>query len=205
MTKKLYLMRHGQTRFNVQKRIQGASDSPLTELGIEQAKMARIFFENQGIKFNRIYSSTQERACDTAEIVSGRTDYIRLKGLKEWDFGAFEAQSEYLNPPLDLEHIGQAYGDYFVTYGGEGARQVRQRMMRTVGEIISQAAEGETILAVTHGAAISQYFREALAVYPDNLTTPNCSIFNFVFDGDKVSMPLVYDPINDKILYKEEN
>ncbi|MBP2623882.1 histidine phosphatase family protein [Streptococcus oricebi] len=205
MTKRLYLMRHGETRFNVQKRIQGASDSPLTELGIEQAKMARKFFENQGIKFDRIYSSTQERACDTAEIVSGRRDYIRLKGLKEWDFGAFEAQSEYLNPPLDLEHIGTAYGDYFVTYGGEGARQVRHRMIMTVEEIISQATEGETILAVTHGAAISQYFREVLAVYPDNLTTPNCSIFNFIFDGGKVSMPLVYDPINDKILYKEED
>ena len=203
MTKKLYLMRHGQTRFNVQKRIQGASDSPLTELGIKQAKMARRFFENQGIRFDRVYSSTQERACDTAEIVSGRTDYTRLKGLKEWDFGAFEAQSEYLNPPLDLEHIGHAYGDYFVTYGGEGARQVRRRMMATIGEIISQTAEGETILAVTHGAAISQYFREALAIYPDDLTTPNCSIFNFVFEGDKVSMPVVYDPINNKVLYKE--
>ncbi|KTT85669.1 phosphoglycerate mutase, partial [Mammaliicoccus sciuri] len=38
MSKKLYLMRHGQTLFNEKKKIQGASDSPLTQLGIEQAR-----------------------------------------------------------------------------------------------------------------------------------------------------------------------
>ena len=41
MVKTFYVMRHGQTRFNLQGRIQGACDSPLTELGIEQAKSAR--------------------------------------------------------------------------------------------------------------------------------------------------------------------
>lgn len=44
MVKTFYLMRHGQTRFNVQGRIQGACDSPLTEEGIEQAKAARRYF-----------------------------------------------------------------------------------------------------------------------------------------------------------------
>ena len=44
MVKTFYLMRHGQTRFNVQGRIQGACDSPLTEEGIEQAKTARRYF-----------------------------------------------------------------------------------------------------------------------------------------------------------------
>lgn len=103
MQKTFYLMRHGQTLFNVQGRIQGACDSPLTELGIAQAKAARDYFEQEGIRFDSIYSSTQERACDTAELVTGRKDYIRLKGLKEWNFGSFEAHQEYLNPPLHKE------------------------------------------------------------------------------------------------------
>lgn len=88
MVKTFYVMRHGQTRFNLQGRIQGACDSPLTELGIEQAKSARQHFKKEGITFTRVYSSTQERACDTAELATGRTDYIRLKGLKEMDFGS---------------------------------------------------------------------------------------------------------------------
>lgn len=79
MVKTFYLMRHGQTRFNVQGRIQGACDSPLTDEGIEQAKAARRYFEQEGISFTRVYWSTQERACDTAELATGRVDYIRLK------------------------------------------------------------------------------------------------------------------------------
>ena len=49
MIKTFYLMRHGQTRFNVQWRIQGVCDSPLTEERIEQAKAARRYFEQDGI------------------------------------------------------------------------------------------------------------------------------------------------------------
>ena len=48
MVKTFYVMRHGQTRFNLQGRIQGACDSPLTELGIEQAKSARQHFKKRG-------------------------------------------------------------------------------------------------------------------------------------------------------------
>ena len=61
--KHLYLMRHGQTLFNVYRRIQGWCDSPLTELGIHQAKLAREKLKY--IPFDHYYSSTSERACDT--------------------------------------------------------------------------------------------------------------------------------------------
>ena len=71
MVKTLYLMRHGRTRFNEQKRIQGACDSPLTDEGISQAKAAAAYFEAHQLVFDEVYSSTQERACDTAELASG--------------------------------------------------------------------------------------------------------------------------------------
>lgn len=45
MKKTLYLMRHGQTLFNVRRKIQGACDSPLTELGIQQAGIASAYFD----------------------------------------------------------------------------------------------------------------------------------------------------------------
>lgn len=107
MTTKIYLMRHGQTLFNKLHKIQGASDSPLTAKGIRQAEIARDYFKNEGITFDVAYSSTSERASDTLEIVYGQDkDYHRLKGLKEWDFGPFEAESEHLNPSLP-------YGDFF--------------------------------------------------------------------------------------------
>ncbi|WP_049220013.1 phosphoglycerate mutase family protein [Enterococcus avium] len=49
MIKKLYLMRHGETLFNVLKKVQGACDSPLTEKGIQQAKLARDFFKKMAL------------------------------------------------------------------------------------------------------------------------------------------------------------
>ena len=63
--KHLYMMRHGQTLFNVRRRIQGSCDSPLTELGIKQAEAAKELIKD--ISFDHYYSSTAERASDTLE------------------------------------------------------------------------------------------------------------------------------------------
>ena len=70
MKKTLYLMRHGQTLFNLQHKIQGWCDAPLTELGIKQAQIASQYFKDNNIVFDHAYSSTSERACDTLEIVT---------------------------------------------------------------------------------------------------------------------------------------
>jgi len=70
--KDLYLMRHGQTFFNQEGLVQGACDSPLTELGQEQARQAGAYLKERCIRFGQLYSSTQERASDTLELVSGR-------------------------------------------------------------------------------------------------------------------------------------
>ena len=55
MTKTLYLMRHGQTVFNLKGRIQGASDSPLTALGVAQAQSAKEYFEKHLITIHSLY------------------------------------------------------------------------------------------------------------------------------------------------------
>lgn len=196
----LYLMRHGQTRFNLQGRIQGACDSPLTEEGKEQARAAGRYFQEQAISFDKIYSSTQERACDTAELVSGRTDCIRLKGLKEQDFGAFEGQQEYLNPPLQGD-IG--YGDYFVTFGGESYQDVRQRMVETIGGIMEEA-ENQSVLVVSHGAAIAQFFRQVLTDYPQ-VRMRNCAILTFDYEDGKYDLVSVVDPVNREVLYQQQS
>lgn len=189
-------MRHGQTRFNQQGRIQGACDSPLTDLGKEQALAAHQYFQEQGIEFDKMYSSTQERACDTAELVTGRTDYTRLKGLKEQDFGAFEGQQEYLNPPLQGD-IG--YGDYFVTFGGESYQDVRQRMEVTIGGIMEDA-DNQSVLVVSHGAAIAQFFRQVLTDYPQ-VRMRNCAILTFDYEDGKYDLLSVVDPVNREIIY----
>lgn len=86
-------MRHGQTLFNQRKKIQGFCDAPLTDLGINQAKIAGSYFKENNITFDQAYSSTSERASDTLELITDKS-YLRLKGLKEWNFGTFEGESE---------------------------------------------------------------------------------------------------------------
>lgn len=200
MTKTLYLMRHGQTRFNALKRIQGVCDSPLTQAGIEQARAAGAYLAQQVPEFDAVYASTQERAVDTAELVSGRTDIIRLKGLKEMDFGTFEGQSESLNPPLQP---GIGYGDYFVQHGGEGSMAVRARVVQTVRELLTQHPEGATLLAVSHAAAIAQFYRGVIP-NPPQVRLTNCAILKLTIDAGNFSLDEIYDPVGQTLLYVRE-
>lgn len=179
---KLYLMRHGETLFNTQKRVQGACDSPLTELGIEQAKLAKSYFEQEGIHFDAVYSSTQERATDTAKLVSGYEQVVQLKGLKEMNFGQFEAQPEMLLPKHRPGAI--SFEDLLVPFGGEDIRHVGVRVHETIQETLSQS-QAEQMLMVSHGAAMWGLILELGITFPPGVYFSNCAIcaFDVAEDG----------------------
>ena len=177
MKKTLYLMRHGQTLFNLQHKIQGWCDAPLTPLGIKQARIAGEYFKDNKIQFDHAYSSTAERACDTLEIVTDyQMPYTRVKGLKEWNFGVFEGKDECLNPPLP-------YGDFFKAYGGEGEMEVRERMSKTLTDIMNQEGH-QIVLAVSHGGACAQFYRawEKYAKVEKKERFYNCCILKYEYE-----------------------
>lgn len=178
MKKILYLMRHGQTLFNVRRKIQGWCDSPLTELGISQAKIAGQYFKDNNITFDHAYSSTLERACDTLEEVIDMP-YTRVKGLKEWNFGKFEGESEDLNPKLP-------YGDFFLQYGGEGEMEMRDRISDALLRIINKE-DHQIVLAVSHGASCRGVMRKW--AHTSDITQKerlgNCCILKFEFENDE--------------------
>ena len=200
--KEFYLMRHGQTRFNVQHRLQGVCDAPLTEVGIEQAKKAGRYLAKQEPIFDHLFSSTSERASDTLEIVTGRTDYERLKGLKGQDFGAFEGQPEYLLPkPLP---DGQGFGDYFLQFGGESTTQVRDRMELTVRAIMESVAEDSKSLLVSHGPSILQFCRRVLDPTPELRGLKNCCILHFTYDQGQFVLVSIYNPVEEEYIFGGE-
>ncbi len=191
--KDLYLMRHGQTFFNQEGLVQGACDSPLTELGQEQARQAGAYLKERGIRFGRLYSSTQERASDTLELVSGRTDYTRLKGIKEWNFGLFEAQPERLQPKFRPGAI--SFEDLFVPYGGEGVDQVGERVLVTLTEVMEQAG-AEPVLAVSHGGAMwAFYLKIAAQALDPKVRFGNCAICHYHYENDQFLLRQVIDPL----------
>lgn len=185
---KLYLMRHGETYFNVWHKIQGWCDSPLTPKGIAQANYIHDYFEKSNIKLTKAYCSTAERASDTLELVIN-LPYHRRKDLKEWYFGNFEGQDERLNPQ-------PPYKDFFVPYGGESQKQVQDRIHKAVFSIMENTEKDDQALIVSHAGAI---FNFLLSVDVDALKIrkagfSNCSVLVFDYKNDNLYLEKIVNP-----------
>lgn len=185
---RLYMMRHGQTLFNVLRRKQGWCDSPLTDLGIEQARRAGIWFKEHSIEFDHAYSSTSERASDTLELVVPGMQYERVKGLKEWNFGKFEGITEDLN-------IQVPYGDFYVQFGGESELEFRERLFATVSELMARPGH-ESVLMVSHGGACAQFPRAFGVELMDHTKGRfgNCGIATYDYEDGSFSLVDVVNP-----------
>lgn len=187
MAKTLYLMRHGQTLFNLRRKIQGWSDSPLTEKGIEQAEIAESYFKEHNITFDHAYCSTSEICVDTLEIVTEyKMPYTRLKGLKEMFYGTFEGESEDLNPktPKECE-------TFYLPYGGESSNAVRDRMMKTLTELMKKK-EHNSVLAVSHSGACFNFLRgiqDPMEELEKGFT--NCCIFVYEYENEQFRLKKV--------------
>ena len=169
-------MRHGQTLFNIQHKIQGWCDAPLTEVGIKQAKVAAKWFKDNHIELDAAYCSTSERASDTLELITD-LPYTRLKGLKEWNFGAYEGKDECLNPALPYE-------DFFKQFDGETQDELQQRIVKTMNELM-ESTKGKNVLVVSHGAACAnfiRYYEEYNEVHYKR-GVKNCAIFKCTYEN----------------------
>lgn len=151
---KLYIIRHGQTEWNVERRLQGWKNSELTESGRRNAE--RLAEKLKDVDFDKIYTSTQKRAIDTGNIIKGDRDIelITLENLKERGFGSWEG--------MKIEEIDRLHGKMYKTYketphlydpiDGESFEEIYARVNKALDEIISK--KGENILVVSHGITI---------------------------------------------------
>lgn len=155
----------------------------MTDEGIEQAKAARRYFEQEGISFTRVYSSTQERACDTAKLATGRVDYIRLKGIKEMDFGAYEAHQEYLNPPL---RFMSAWSVLFVRFW-KLAKKMRLCCLSARVELLCSFI------------CMLRKIRRLLKKRP-----ANCAIFKITYDGKEMCVQSIYNPSMQEYIFERD-
>ena len=189
--KTLYLMRHGETMFNVQHRIQGWCDSPLTEKGKQQALLARQWFQDHGITFDHAYSSTSERCCDTLELIT-EMEYRRTKGLKETFYGALEGQPDYL-----AEKDPKKCETYYLQFGGESTNTTRDRMVQTLTAIMEQE-DHHSVIAMSHGAACFNFLRANVEDYSHQLKLGmgNCCIFIYEYENEKFTLKDVIRPGN---------
>ena len=184
---KLYLMRHGQTEFNLAKRVQGRCDSPLTPLGVEQAKGAARWLASQGVAFGAMCASPLGRTRSTIDMVravlSDGSDVALppiefMPGLIERSYGVYEGGLQ-ADVPADLWDPGEV----LVSDGGEGSEAVRARMVATLTRVMLRS-HVENVLAVSHGSATLQFKQawEQLAECPQDVPLGNCCILVYRFD-----------------------
>lgn len=184
--KRLYLLRHGQTEFNVKKLVQGRCDSPLTDLGRQQAGMAAGWLKAHNVVPDKVVSSPLGRAMDTAQLVAtellGPDAVVEsCEGIIERCYGTFE-EGPHDVLPTDVWDPGED----LVPFGGEGSKALQERMVAALTNLIS-AEDIETLLAVSHGSASRQFIKAAAPEgFEPPTKLPNCAIMIFDFDEAKL-------------------
>ncbi len=181
----IYVVRHGQTLFNIKHLIQGKGDSPLTDKGIAQAYHLRNVL--QKIPFDLGISSTSERARDTMHIIlDGRCPYAYYKELKEISFGTLEGDpvSTAFKKSAD-EDLWIPKQKDFTMYGGDSFWQAREKAEEKLIEIGRQHP-GQTLLVVSHGALLKELFSHLEPSFKDRV--PNCSVSQLKFSHQRLSL-----------------
>ncbi len=154
--KKIYIIRHGQTDFNLKNIVQGSGvDSSLNDLGKAQA--AAFYHAYQHIKFDKVYTSVLQRTVQSVQnFIDLGIAHEKLIGLNEISWGKKEGhpitpeEDEYYHHMLRQWQLGNTS---LRIEGGESPDEVIQRLKPAVDHIMSQPAE-QTILICMHGRAI---------------------------------------------------
>ncbi|WP_294351190.1 histidine phosphatase family protein [uncultured Clostridium sp.] len=198
----IYLTRHGQTLWNLEKRLQGQGDSPLTDKGIKGAKLLGKRLEE--IKLDVIYTSPIKRALETAKLIKGERNItlIEEKGLMEINFGDYEGHTEEemleIGKGQEISKIFNGEMDV-VPPKGESLRMVYSRVKDTLDEILSRE-KGKKILIVTHGTTLKtivSYFREDNEIYHEIMGQATLTkviekdgkfTFEYINNGDHLSL-----------------
>lgn len=155
-SKKIYLIRHGQTDFNLQNIVQGSGvDTSLNDFGRAQA---RAFFNTYGaIKFDKVYTSVLKRSQESVQqFIAAGIPTEALTGLNEISWGTKEGhkitpeEDEYYHYMLKQWQLGNTS---LRIEKGESPDDVVARMKPAMDHIMAQSNE-ETILICMHGRAI---------------------------------------------------
>jgi broad specificity phosphatase PhoE len=186
VTTELYLIRHGETDWNLQHRIQGLTDIPLNETGRELARAAGRLLAGRG--FDGIYASPLSRARETAEIIAAEVGLPApgiVDALVERDYGDAEG--------LSFAEVERRYPDRSLVPGEETREAVAERVLPALHDLAA-AHPDEAVLIVSHGGAIRAVL---MSVQPEVKYggIGNGSVHSFRFDAGVLSLISFDDPL----------
>jgi len=188
MFTRILLIRHGETDWNVEGRIQGHLQIPLNRRGRAQAELLAAHL--QGTRLDAVYSSDLMRALQTAQAIVrySRHEIREDVRLREWDLGVLAGlrrnQAEH-----DQPQAARIRRDNLVDEpipGGESIRQRFERVTRVVADIAARH-RGECVLIVSHGGPLGDCYRRATGKRIEErvkIDLFNASINEIHIDGD---------------------
>lgn len=176
----VYFVRHGQTVWNVENKICGATDIALTELGHQQAIETGKMLLKQGIQADEILYSPLIRAAETARHISEITGIPgRMEPrLKEQNYGKWESTAR------DGLAFRKAKEDFCCRYeGGESMLQLAQRIYNLLDEIKEEVDRKTYILVAHNGIArvVNSYFYEMTNQEYAAFGVKNCAVVRYDF------------------------
>jgi probable phosphoglycerate mutase len=184
---RLCIVRHGETAWNAEHRVQGQLDVPLNAAGLAQAEaIARAL---GGERFDALYSSDLSRALQTAAPAAKQLglEIVQDKDLRERHYGVFQTHT-YAEVKVryaeDYAHFLARDPD-FAFQTGESLREFSQRSLSVVGRIAT-AHPGKHVLVVTHGGVLDELYRFIRKIpmqAPRDFGIPNCGINRLAHDA----------------------
>ena len=196
MNLEIYLVRHGRTVFNTIGRLQGWSDSPLTQEGIAVAENLGKGLKRRGIKFDAAFSSPTTRAVETARLVldqSGQNSLpiATIADLREYSFGGWEGEltnvvqsriaaarglrsiDEWLDLYRHGDHnlMAESVSSMDEMKLAETEVQFVGRLQRGMAQVVEQSPENSRVLVVSHGMSITAILKSI---------DPNCTLYQSV-------------------------
>jgi broad specificity phosphatase PhoE len=153
---RLYLIRHGQTDWNLEGRWQGHADVPLNQIGLQLS--ARLAQALAGVGLTAIYCSDLGRARQTAQLLAeatGLTVQVDAR-LREIDQGEWQGLlvAEIRARYGEVYELSRQNPEAFAPPGGETAAQVKRRLLEAIGEIHARHPDGR-VAVVSHGFAVA--------------------------------------------------
>lgn len=159
---RLYVARHGQTDWNLERRLQGWTNTRLNETGRKQAEL--LAERMQGVELVHVYSSTLARSRETAEIAHAQAPLDSLPGLREQRIGKFEGLRMNTDSLGAREFQRRSEDPEDSLDGGESETQFFARVSQAIREVVARHPDGGNVLVVGHGGTNQMILRALMGL-----------------------------------------
>jgi len=182
----IILIRHGETEWNSQRRMQGHSNSELSSVGRGQIQALGELMKNES--FDHIYSSDSLRARQTAEAITQHTGHTLQfdQRIREKNLGVFEGltSTEAKERHPEVYRLFKTEGAKYVIDEGESTQQLLERALEFIEEIRLRHPQ-ERVVMVTHGGVVRVLMKHSLGLpidAPTRFIIKNTGIFGLIWN-----------------------